>query len=58
MPQVALIPTGPSGLAIVFGNIGYTRSFTGSFGDLDNSPDTINPGKVRKNVEANRFEAS
>ncbi len=33
--------------AIVFGNIGYTRSFTGSFGDLDNSPDTINPGKVR-----------
>ncbi|MBE2210845.1 MAG: transporter [Xanthomonadaceae bacterium] len=33
--------------AIIFGNIGYTRSFTGSFDDLDNSPDTINPGKVR-----------
>ncbi len=33
--------------AIIFGNIGYTRSFTGSFDDLDNSPDTVNPGKVR-----------
>lgn len=33
--------------AIIFANIGYTRSFTGSFDDLDNSPDTINPGKVR-----------
>ncbi len=33
--------------AIIFGNIGYTRTFTGSFDDLDNSPDTVNPGKVR-----------
>lgn len=33
--------------AILFGNIGYTRSLTGSFDDLDNSPDTVNPGKVR-----------
>lgn len=33
--------------AIVFGNVGYTRSLSGSFDDLDNSPDTVNPGKVR-----------
>lgn len=33
--------------AIIFANIGYTRTLTGSFDDLDNSPDTVNPGKVR-----------
>jgi len=33
--------------AILFGNIGYTHSFKGSFDDLDNNPDTVNPGDVR-----------
>src|SRR5690606_13160520 len=33
--------------AILFGNIGYTHSFVGSFDDLDNNPATVNPGKVR-----------
>ena len=33
--------------AILFGNIGYTHSFAGSFDDLDNNPATVNPGKVK-----------
>lgn len=33
--------------AILFANIGYIRSFTGSFDDLDSNPATVNPGKVR-----------
>ena len=33
--------------AIIFANIGYARAFARSFDDLDNSPDTVNPGKVR-----------
>ncbi len=33
--------------AILFGNIGYTHSFKSSFDDLDNNPDTVNPGDVR-----------
>ncbi len=33
--------------AILFGNIGYTYSFEGSFDDLDNNPDTVNPGDVK-----------
>ncbi|GAB3511360.1 transporter family protein [Pseudoxanthomonas daejeonensis] len=33
--------------AILFGNIGYTYSFTTSFDDIDNNPDTVNPGDVR-----------
>ncbi|WP_243733142.1 transporter [Luteimonas yindakuii] len=33
--------------AILFGNVGYTRTFSGSFDDLDNNPETVNPGHVR-----------
>ena len=33
--------------AILFGSIGYTHSFVGSFDDIDNNPSTVNPGKVR-----------
>ncbi|WP_233198613.1 hypothetical protein, partial [Luteimonas rhizosphaerae] len=33
--------------AILFGNIGYVRSFARSFADLDNNPLTVNPGDVR-----------
>ncbi|MEZ0471305.1 hypothetical protein AB6713_05780 [Luteimonas sp. B3_2_R+30] len=33
--------------AILFGNIGYVHSFAGSFDDLDNNPDTVNPGEVQ-----------
>ena len=33
--------------AILFGNIGYTRTMAGSFDDLDNNPETVNPGQVR-----------
>jgi len=33
--------------AILFGSIGYVHSFTESFDDIDNNPDTVNPGKVR-----------
>lgn len=33
--------------AILFGNIGYVHSFAGSFDDLDNNPDTVNPGEVK-----------
>ncbi|WP_255516428.1 transporter [Luteimonas suaedae] len=33
--------------AILFGNIGYVHSFTGSFDDLDNNPATVNPGEVQ-----------
>jgi hypothetical protein len=33
--------------AIVFASIGYQHSFLRSFGDIDTSPDTITPGKVR-----------
>ncbi|HEX7990185.1 MAG TPA: hypothetical protein VF513_08490 [Stenotrophomonas sp.] len=32
--------------AILFGNIGYVRSFKRSFDDIDANPDTINPGEV------------
>lgn len=33
--------------AILFGNIGYVHSFSGSFDDLDNNPATVNPGEVK-----------
>lgn len=33
--------------AILFGNIGYVRSFARSFDDIDNNPATVNPGEVR-----------
>ncbi len=33
--------------AILFGNIGYTYSFESSFDDIDNNPDTVNPGDVK-----------
>lgn len=33
--------------AILFGNIGYIHSFENSFDDLDNNPDTVNPGSVQ-----------
>lgn len=33
--------------AILFGNIGYVRSFARDFDDLDNNPATVNPGRVR-----------
>ena len=33
--------------AILFGNIGYTYSFRASFDDIDNNPDTVNPGDVK-----------
>lgn len=33
--------------AILFANLGYIRTFEGSFDDLDNNPATVNPGKVR-----------
>ncbi|WP_243713625.1 hypothetical protein [Luteimonas terrae] len=33
--------------AILFGNIGYVRSFARDFDDLDNNPSTTNPGRVR-----------
>ena len=33
--------------AIVFANIGYVRSFTRSFGDIDTDPQTRNPGDVK-----------
>lgn len=33
--------------AILFANFGYVQPFTGSFDDLDNNPDTVNPGDVR-----------
>ncbi len=32
--------------AILFANIGYIQPFARSFDDLDNSPDTVNPGEV------------
>lgn len=32
--------------AILFGNIGYVRSFARSFADIDNNPATVNPGRV------------
>lgn len=32
--------------AILFGNIGYVRSFARDFDDLDNNPLTVNPGRV------------
>ena len=32
--------------AILFGNIGYIRSFKRSFADIDSNPDTVNPGQV------------
>lgn len=32
--------------AILFGNIGVVRSFARDFDDLDNNPQTINPGRV------------
>ncbi len=33
--------------AILFGNIGYIRSFKRSFSDIDANPDTTNPGDVK-----------
>lgn len=33
--------------AILFANFGYIHSFPASFDDLDNNPDTVNPGDVR-----------
>lgn len=33
--------------AILFGNFGYIHSFRNSFDDLDNNPDTVNPGDVQ-----------
>jgi hypothetical protein len=33
--------------AILFGNFGYSYSFARDFADLDNNPDTVNPGRVR-----------
>lgn len=33
--------------AILFANFGYMHPFAKSFDDLDNNPDTINPGEVR-----------
>lgn len=33
--------------AILFGNVGYVRSFARDFDDLDNNPATVNPGRVR-----------
>jgi len=33
--------------AILFANIGFGHSWSHSFGDLDNNPDTINPGRVQ-----------
>ena len=32
--------------AILFGNVGYVRSFARDFDDLDNNPLTVNPGRV------------
>ncbi|WP_328796934.1 hypothetical protein [Luteimonas deserti] len=32
--------------AILFGNVGYVHSFARNFGDLDNNPLTVNPGRV------------
>ena len=33
--------------AILFGNFGYIHPFEASFDDLDNNPETVNPGDVR-----------
>jgi hypothetical protein len=33
--------------AIVFASVGYQHNFIRHFGDLDTSPDTVTPGKVR-----------
>lgn len=33
--------------AILFGNFGYIHSFRNSFADLDNNPETVNPGDVQ-----------
>ncbi|MGY0557556.1 transporter [Lysobacter sp. A421] len=33
--------------AILFANFGYIHSFKNSFDDLDNNPDTVNPGDVQ-----------
>ncbi|WP_043959409.1 transporter [Lysobacter sp. A03] len=33
--------------AILFGNFGYIHSFSNSFDDLDNNPETVNPGDVQ-----------
>ena len=33
--------------AILFANLGYTYSFKSSFDDIDNNPDTVNPGDVK-----------
>ena len=33
--------------AILFGNFGYIHAFDQSFDDLDNNPETVNPGEVR-----------
>lgn len=33
--------------AILFANLGYNHAFARSFDDLDNNPDTVNPGEVQ-----------
>ena len=33
--------------AILYGNFGYTYSFESNFDDIDNNPDTVNPGDVK-----------
>ena len=45
--SVGLSAVKTSDPAILFGNIGYTYSFESSFDDIDNNPDTVNPGKVK-----------
>ncbi len=33
--------------AILFGSVGFGHSWANQFGDLDNNPDTVNPGRVQ-----------
>lgn len=45
--SIGLAAVKTSDPAILFGNIGYTYSFRASFDDIDNNPDTVNPGDVK-----------
>ena len=45
--SIGLAAVKTSDPAILFGNIGYTYSFKASFDDIDNNPDTVNPGDVK-----------
>ena len=45
--SVGLSAVKTSDPAILFGNIGYTYSFSRGFDDIDNNPDTVNPGDVK-----------